>query len=738
MAGETMQPMPMSPRQSPAEIGSAAVQWACTRRGRTLVLTVVFCVVLLGLGGVRHREAISTQYHALSSTYQWRPYLPHIPAIIHAPFKTPSNTTLQLENGELTHVPPQLKKTTPNFHLVMPAERDSDDFCKTTLSAMLLNYPPPTIPNLFKEFQDDVKWERDTIISIRHYLHNTKFVHDDDLMLIVDGENSWFQLPSDVIIKQYARVLEDANVRLFNRYGVDENGFQKFNQTIVFGAEKMCERDDMACKYAPSSILPADMYGKADHFNIADRPARYLNSKMIMGPAKDLKVLFHAALRKFDSKHIQRQTVQSVFATIFGEQQLRREAEEKGKKPASSKIVDLFSSKSSKSSLARRLKAANFSHSKKVQHEFGIGLDYSHTLFQPFAYCNEDELIPLLHDNTTDLSKYQHPNSWAQYLALPPTLRETKPPFWRHDLAKINPSPNEKPAYIDKLEFNNELDDLPNRKTNWNHVPLLQNTYTGAIPAIVLNDPLAIFRLQDPDHAPSANITWNNMWYSPFRRALLRNYFRTPQSPMGYHNSLVGGDRAWDIRGGRGGVWTEAEQAWLPWGEVDGVCGTLAQLKEVFSDGRGVWMHETEADGEQKRLDEEMELSKKIEEVRKKEDDKENEKKEQEEKEKQEKEQKEKDEQAAKEAANVERLKLEEEQKKKFAEAEDEERKKEEEERQRHAAEEKIQRLETEEKTREFERLRMQMEEGGEKMGGQEGSVHDEAEGQSIGKRWSA
>lgn len=56
MAGETMQSVPISPRQSPKEIGSAAVQWACGRKGRTMVMTVVLFTILLGLGGVHHRE----------------------------------------------------------------------------------------------------------------------------------------------------------------------------------------------------------------------------------------------------------------------------------------------------------------------------------------------------------------------------------------------------------------------------------------------------------------------------------------------------------------------------------------------------------------------------------------------------------------------------------------------------------------------------------------------------------
>ncbi|KAJ4371536.1 hypothetical protein N0V83_004755 [Neocucurbitaria cava] len=617
-----MLPMPMSPRQSPAEIGSAAVQWACTRRGRTLVMTVLlFVLFIVGMTGLRHHEAISSKYHDISSHYQWRPYLPHLPSIIHSPFKTPSNTTLQLENGEIDHVPANLKKTTPNFHLLMPAESDTDGFCKTTLSAMLLNYPPPTAVNLYTAFENEIQWERDILNTTLNYLSNAKYVQDEDLVLIVDGKESWFQLPSDVIVTQYKRVLEDANIRLLEKYGVNADGFQKFNQTIVFGADKMCQSDDMACKYVPPSVLPDDIYGQEMGRRIADMPAKFINSKMVMGPASDLRALYLAALQKFEANRSQSQTVQSVIATIFGEQQLRRDAIEKDKKPTSAKLKDfLAGATSTKSSTAaeRQRDSAVAALKNATQHEFSIGLDYTHTLFQPLIYCTEDELVPLVHDNSTDLSKYQHPDAWTQYLALPLALSETQPPFWRPDLVKHNPSPNEKSAYIDKLEFSMDLDKLPKRKSPWTKVPLVQNTYTGAIPAILLNNPLATFNTGADNHAPTANITWFSLWYAPHKRALLRNYFRTPQSPNGYHNSLVGGDRAWDMRGGRGGVWTAADAMWLPWGEVDGVCGTISQINEVFSDGKGVWLHEQEENAEEKRMLLENEMHIRIEQERRK------------------------------------------------------------------------------------------------------------------------
>lgn len=491
-------------------------------------------------------------------------------------------------------MPPQLKKTTPNFHLVTPAEKNEDAFCRTTLSSMLLNYPPPTVVDLDREFKDSDQRERATLLGIKHYIENSKYVQDEDVVLIVDGENSWFQLPSDAIIKQYARVLEDANARLLKHYGVDKNGFQRYNQSIVFGAEKICEGDDMACRYAPRSILPANLYGKTEGDDTEDRPAIYLNSKMVMGPAKDLKVLYQAALRNLDIHRTREHTVQSVLVNMFGEQQLRRDAvvKEESKVPVVAGIKDMLE--------GIRGSELKVDLSSAPQYEFSMGLDYTHTLFQPLAYAHEDELVALVHRNDTDISNHLHPSSWTKSLDLPRALNDSNPPFWRPDLnPKNNPSPNEKPAHIDNLDLKPDLDDLPTRITPWTNLRLVQNTYTGSVPAILLA----------PPHPAAANVTWKDMWYSPYKRALLRNYFRTPQSPLGYHDSLVGGDRSWDMRGGRGGVWTATEETWLAWGEADGVCGSVNQIKGVFEDGKGVWLHEGEAGAEDRRLEEERRVS---------------------------------------------------------------------------------------------------------------------------------
>ncbi|ORX90975.1 hypothetical protein BCR34DRAFT_581599 [Clohesyomyces aquaticus] len=644
MTRDSMEAMPMSPRQSPAELGNAVISWARGRRGRTLIISAVFVLALLGLMGARHTETIASSYQSLSNYHlpKWRPHLPNLPSIITSPLK-PSNTTLELENGDIEKVPAHLTKATPNFHLLMPALSDNADFCKTTLSAMLLNYPPPTIINIFETFKTKDQREETRLTSILDYLKDPKLVKDEDLVLIVDGYDTWFQLPSDVMIRQYQNVLSDGNMRLREKYGmIKGTNVQRFNQTILFGAEKTCEGDDLACKYAPDSMLPNNIYGKDTWKGAVRTPARYLNSGTVIGPARDLRTLYEGAVAKMKDRNSQSATVQSVMATIFGEQHLARENERKSSASISSKWLNWFGGSEPETTKEVPENATSLQEGRR--YEFSVGLDYTHSLFQPLIYTAEDELLTISHDNETDLSVFHHPGTPTPPLSLPSALQQALPPFYTHDL-KTNPvAPHNKPAFIEPLQMQKQLDELKPAQTPWTSIPLIQNTFTGAVPALVhlnLPAPEALItrrfkklrRSVDLDsrspvprvpdvrahQIPRANLTWDSLWYSGYERALLRKYFRTPQSPIGFHNAIVGGDRLWDQRGGRGGVWTERAEIWLPWGEVDGVCGTVDQLREVFGDDKGVWLHESEEEkGEKERRKQEEELKKKQDEQKKK------------------------------------------------------------------------------------------------------------------------
>ncbi|KAJ6198622.1 hypothetical protein J3E72DRAFT_238691 [Bipolaris maydis] len=598
MGGDLLTSKVTSPTPSPREVGGAAIQWVCTKRGRMVVMMAVLFSVFLGLAGMKHREELSSRYRGIPSYHPWKAYLPPLPESISSSFKTPSNLTLQIENGQIDHVPAKLKKTTPNFHLIMPFEYESSNFCKSTLSAMLLNYPPPTVVQLNSGHGTSEKRHEAILNDTLHYLSNTKLVKDKDLVLIVDAQQTWFQLPSDVMIEQYKQLLEDGNLRLLKRYGTDENGFQKFNQTIVFGAEKMCEGDDKACKYVPLSPSPDNLYTTETGQLISDTPAKFINARMAMGPARDFRELYQAAQKKFLDRKSQSPTTQSVFATLFAEQQLSRDAVEVETRSPGAKLRNLFNGGWRKSAARHRINQAKLELelSNFTRREFSIGLDYTHTLFQPLLYTTPDELIPMVHNTNNNITSYTHFNRDPSYLSPPASLNHTTTPFWRPDLAKPSPSPHNRSTHIKNLDYDANLDTLPDRNVAWTDVPLVQNTYTGAMP-VTLDAQLP----RGPNLAPS-KITWDSLWYTEYRRALLRVYFRAPQSAVGYHESAVGGDRMWDARGGRGGVWTAVGQSWLPWGEADGVCGSVEDLKGVFGDGKGVWLHEGEKDAETKRV----------------------------------------------------------------------------------------------------------------------------------------
>jgi hypothetical protein len=606
------------------------------------------------------RQALSTSYHTLSSNYKLPSWNPHGPTATASPLK-PSNTTLELESGKIDHVPANLTKATPNFHLLMLAIAEDDKFCKTTLSAMMLNYPPPTILNLYDKFDDVVDAEQARLEGVLRYLRNTKMVKDEDLVLLVDGRDTWFQLPSDVLIRQYHHVLQDGNKRLANKFGGNHT------QTIVFGAVKACEGDDPMCRYFPWTMLPQNLYGKETGKEVQRTPARYLNSEVVIGPAKDLRVLYEAAVKMFEEEKSQQATTQSVMATIFGEQEMMRQAQrKKTSKVVPSKWLDYFDGLAAEVSPEEHERYLNATQ-QGYRFEFKIGLDYTHTLFQPLLHCTADELVPLVHDNLTDLSRFHHLNTPTPPLTIPVALQQARLPFWTPNFHAHNPSPNEKSAYIDKLEYNDQLDRLKPRDTTWEQIKLVQNTYTGAVPAIFHannRSPSQLSRIKRKiSKRPSAGITWKSLWYFTYERALLRKYFRSPQSPVGYHTAAIGGDRLWDTRGGRGGVWTEKEALWLPWGEVDGVCGNVRQIKNVFADGKGVWLHELDdGKGEEQREREEQELRDRILEKEKKNREKEEQRiKDEEEARKQEQEQKEKDKQ---DAENELRMKVDEEKKK--------------------------------------------------------------------------
>ena len=181
------------------------------------------------------------------------------------------NETAHLEpNVDLTH--------RPSFQLIIPASESNPELCKTLLSAFVLGYPAPTLINwgtknkagaVFKESSSHTA----KIQGVYDYLNDKKQVSDEDLVIIIDGYDVWFQLPPQVLVERYRELLEDTNQRLKARYGMiseDQDGdnlverVPKYVQKVLFGADKICwpnPKNDPACTAVPYSTLPKDVYG---------------------------------------------------------------------------------------------------------------------------------------------------------------------------------------------------------------------------------------------------------------------------------------------------------------------------------------------------------------------------------------------------------------------------------------------------------------------------------------------
>lgn len=497
-----------------------------------------------------------------------------------------------------------LAKTNPAFHLLVPASESNPQLCKTLLSSFILSYPPPTLINYGKKF-DEEGWDKGThagkIRGVFDYLSDKSKVKDDDLVLVIDGFDVWFQLPPEVMIRRYHAMVAEANERLRRRYGMVNQGslesgtsknVPKYTQKVIFGADKICwpnPAEDPACTAIPYSTLPEDVYGPEtdkDSESFLNR-ARYLNSGNIIGPAADVRVIYQYAVEKVEEKG--RGTIgdQFVFAEIFGEQEFQRETIRRASQGTQDRFYDWFSNKLGypDSPLSANVTINNLTAVEGQRYEYSIGLDYGSNLFQTMTHSAAD-IEYITYNSSAYLSTLQatHPSLRSQPFFLPPDLQTAKAPFhyvspgYNHTRdADIN----HERSYL--LPYSENLDHLPGQSSSltdveptWRTVPLATNIYAASVPPLLhVNGDKSLL-----------DTWWPNLWFHPYARALLRRYVRSTQTLAAAEAAAKGGQTWWDMRGGRGGVWTD-RATWMGWGEV-----CKGSEEEVFGDGKGVWGRE--------------------------------------------------------------------------------------------------------------------------------------------------
>lgn len=433
------------------------------------------------------------------------------------------------------------------------------------------------------------------IRGVYEFLNDDKKVNDDDLVMMVDGYDIWFQLPPEVLIERYQTITTEASERLRRRYGAtnqEKSGDSErkkmiplFEQKILFAADKVCSPNpaaDPACAAIPYSTLPKNIYGAETDMdpNYSLNRPRYLNSGTVIGPVAEVRRLYACALKKVEEQGRGIIGDQFVFAEIFGEQEYQREVQRKSSQGTGERWLDWLSDAlgTSESPLSANITINNMTTTPGQNYEFSIGLDYESNLFQTMTRSRND--IDYITYNDSDLLSHiqgDYPSLWSRPFSLPVDVQRAKPPFSYSSPGNHSNEPKDTIL----LPFSAKLDDIFEEPGSWYEVPLATNLFASTIPSL----------LHFNGNAKSLlNEWWASMWYFPSSRALLRRYIRSSLGPVAAQEAAEGGLNWWDTRGGRGGAWTD-KGIWMGWPEM---CAETEN--EVFADGKGLWGKE-EGDG---------------------------------------------------------------------------------------------------------------------------------------------
>ncbi|CAD0108266.1 unnamed protein product [Aureobasidium uvarum] len=224
----------------------------------------------------------------------------------------------------LYHLLPQTQETTPlstthgesevaakrpkdsELHVLLPTTIGDVNLCKTILSAKAMGYPEPVILGWGDTFDT---WyllaggsHLAKISRVLEYLDSMSPEQQDDLVLMMDAFDIWFQLPPETLIERYYSINEKADKRISKHMGKAAE-VENIKQTIIFGAGKRCAPNQLhsiACYPVPPSPLPDDLYGAntdtiMGHSPHSSHRQRYINSGYIIGPVKDMREMFRAA-----------------------------------------------------------------------------------------------------------------------------------------------------------------------------------------------------------------------------------------------------------------------------------------------------------------------------------------------------------------------------------------------------------------------------------------------------------
>ncbi|KAL4728777.1 hypothetical protein ACLX1H_003176 [Fusarium chlamydosporum] len=383
--------------------------------------------------------------------------------------------------------------------IVLPANNPDHELCKVITSSLALGYPSPVIVNWGKTYDPSKGWKGGSHLSkitgTLEYLDavtksdtpDENRLEENDIIVLVDSYDVWFQLPPDVLLKRYHEANAQANHRLAAQW--KGRGQVPVQQTIIISAQKKCfppssSGSVLHCDELPESPVRKDLYGPKtdrDSNNYHDRRPKFLNSGSMMGPVGDMRKYFRRVHERMQRGLINGKNLysdQGVFGEIFAEQELWRRSLRAH--PVVTQDKDF-----------------EFLHK---EFEYHVGLDYTQQLFIPTVFEEQDGEIISLNDKTTIAEKSKSLKIEPRLHGVPDDIQKSKNP-----LSSISAR---------------ELDIVE----DWGEMPLYADFFSKAIPVVVHHN-------AHKDGAKKRRqLWWDRIWYFPYLRELVETQLKAPKN----------------------------------------------------------------------------------------------------------------------------------------------------------------------------------------------------------------
>ncbi|KAK2674659.1 hypothetical protein RAB80_009643 [Fusarium oxysporum f. sp. vasinfectum] len=347
-------------------------------RGFLLMLAAILLIpTFLALAALEGRQYLSDgTADPLPSLHPLRPFRPLAsPAMV-----KPPNKAGNIFNRRLV--------------ILLPANAPGVNVCKAIVTAVALGYPAPVILNWGKSGSHLAK-----IAGVLDYLDwssrqgssSKDHLNEDDLIMVADSADSWFQLPPSVLLWRYHALNEEANERLRAQW--PHKSEMPMKQTIMVSAQKRCwprakSGSNLHCDALPESPLREDLYGpetdKDPNLRMVDVRPKYINSGAFIGPVGDMRKYFRRAQERYEFGKAEQgnhfYSDQGFFGEIWGEQEMWRTWRRE--------LGDAINPSHNVSTMVRD------------QFEFHVGLDYNQTISIPTVFEEDDGDILTLNNQT--------------------------------------------------------------------------------------------------------------------------------------------------------------------------------------------------------------------------------------------------------------------------------------------------------------------------------------------------